>query len=69
MVRMVWGLEQGGSVAGGCLNRVFWGNWVIMGSDGTSIGHKRQVIHKKLGVLAQIFLFVPPALGRRERWQ
>ncbi len=31
------------------------------------LGHQRQVNHKKLGVLARIFLSVLPALGRRGR--
>ncbi len=43
----------------------------MMGVDGRSFGHKRRVNHKKFGVLAEMFLFVPPALGRpgRSEWQ
>lgn len=35
-----------------------------MGGDGAALGHKRRVIHKKLGVLARAFLSVLPELGR-----
>ena len=70
MVRMAQGLEQGGSVAGRrCLNRGFWGFWGIMGGDGTSFCHIRQVIHQKLGVLAPTGMTVLPELGRQGRWQ
>ena len=36
-----------------------------MGGDGESFCHQRQLIHKKLGVLAQTGMTAPPELERR----
>ena len=64
MVRMGEGLEQGGSVAGREVSELeFFGELGIMGGDGASICHKRQVIHKKLCVLAPTGMTELPEWG------
>ena len=64
MVRMGQGLEQAGSVTGvGVSELEFVGDLGYSGGDGTFFCHKRHVIDKKLGVLAQTFLSVLTELG------
>ena len=67
MVRMGEGLEQGGSVTGaeGVGSGGFWGQLGNWGGEGTSFCHKRQVMHKKLGVLAPTGMTVLPELRGR----